>query len=855
MVEQMDKYTLGKDYTPEPGVYDEMIAADGTVRPHWRDFMLALGGLDKDAVKHGRQDIRRLLREDGASYNVHSESDQTSRPWDLDPIPLLLAQTEWETIEAGLVQRAELLNLILRDLYSSRALLRDGLLPQELVFAHSGFLLPCDQTLSADPHPLLLYSTDLARGPDGSMWVLSDRTQVPFGAGYALESRTVLRRAMPDLFSQPLTTVRRLAFFFLALRARLAALAPRPQTDSQIVVLTPGPQDKTYFEQAYLATYLGYPLVHGNDLTVRDDRVWLKTLDGLKPVDVILRRIDDFLCDPLELNSDSSMGVPGLLEAVRLGYVAVANPLGTGALENPAIMPFLPSLCRHLLGEDLKLPSSATWWCGHSRERQYVLEHLDQLIVKTIHRQTGKQTVEGHKLTHEQLETWRARIQERPHLYVGQEQLNFSTSPSLVDDRLEPRPILLRCFLVAQENGYMAMPGGLTRAEDGTNFVNSGGADVAKDTWILTAEPEQPISLWFQPDPSLSEPVSGDILPSRTTENLFWVGRYAERAEGNAFLLRTVLSQLGEQEKQADEAETEALHANLRALTVLTNTLPGFVGKGSKKRLLRPREELLAIALDTERPGSLSSTLNMLAQAAYAVRERWSIDSWRVVDDLQEHWGALAARRFTPLVEIHNHLDQLITDLMAFTGLNMGSMTRGLGWVLLDIGRRIEKAALLITLLRSTLVPTRTPVVESLLLESVLVTQESLITYRRRYRAYMRMQPVLDLLLLDAGNPRSLIYQLDCLGLHIGQLPRERKTNRLSMVEQLILEATTRLRLSDPERLVHTGEDETRHIPLEQLLDYLEKQLLELSETMSQTFFSHTQAPRQLGDVELEFES
>jgi uncharacterized alpha-E superfamily protein len=349
-------------------------------------------------------------------------------------------------------------------------------------------------------------------------------------------------------------------------------------------------------------------------------------------------------------------------------------------------------------------------------------------------------------------------------------------------------------------------------------------------------------------------PISGDILPSRTTENLFWVGRYAERAESTAFLMRTVLGQLGEQEKQVTEAETEALNANLRALTLLTNTKPGFVGKGSKKRLANPHQELQAIALDTQRAGSLASTLNMVAQAAYAVRERWSIDSWRVIDDLQEHWGMLRMGPFTSLREIHNHLDQLITDLMAFTGLNLGSMNRELGWVLLDIGRRIEKAASLISLLRSTLVPVRTPVVASLLLESILATQESLITYRRRYRAYMQLQPVLDLLLLDAGNPRSLMYQLDCLSLHIGQLPRQRKTNQLSTEEQLILEATTRLRLASPETLVHTGEV-GRHKPLDQLLAYLEKRLMALSETMTLTFFSHTQAPRQLGAVEPEEQS
>ncbi|NKB66616.1 MAG: hypothetical protein GKR89_06110 [Candidatus Latescibacteria bacterium] len=850
----MAEYSLGQAYRTEVGAYDEMQADNGVVRPHWQDFIQALDQHQADELRHRRQDIRRLLREDGASYNVHADTPHTNRPWDLDPIPLLISQSEWETIEAGLIQRAELLNLILKDLYGPRTLLRQGLVPEQLFFAQNGFLLPCTQTLPPGHRPLVLYAADLARAPDGSMRVLSDRTQVPYGAGYALENRTVLRRAMPGPFRQAATTVRRLVFFFLALRTQLAALAPQPKSDVRIVVLTPGPQDQTYFEHAYLAAYLGYPLVQGNDLTVRDSRVWLKSLEGLQAVDVILRRVDDFLCDPLELDGSSSLGVPGLLEAARQGNVALANPLGSGALENPGLMPFLPALCRHLLGQDLKLPSIATWWCGQPQACQYVLDHLDRLIVKSIHRQAGKQTVEGDKLNRDQLATWRARIQAQPHLYVAQDQLNFSTAPSLAEDRLEPRHTLLRSFLVAQEESYMAMPGGLTRsALDKGSFLVAPGTEVTKDTWVLTSQPEQPISLWLQRDPTQLEPVSGDILPSHTAENLFWVGRYAERAESSAVLLRTVIKQLSEQEKQSDEADTQALHTLLRALTVSTNSRPGFVGQGSKKRLADPYPELQAIALDQQRQGSLSATLHMLVRAAYSVRERWSMDSWRVIDDLQENWGALTAGPHTPLEQIRNHLDQLVTDLMAFTGLNMESMNRELGWVLLDIGRRIERAVSLIALLRSTLVPRHEAVVESLLMEAALTTQESLITYRRRYRAHLHLQTVLDLLLFDDRNPRSLIYQLERLNRHIGQLPRQRQSNRLSPEEQLILGATTHLRLADPENLLETHA--TRHRALDRLLAKQKKQLSQLSEIMSLTFFSHSQVPRQLGGIEPESQS
>lgn len=833
---------------PSSGTYDEMWLGPNAVQPHWRMFMQAIAGLGLDELERLQQEAGRQLRENGVTYNVHGDPDNLHRPWMLDIIPLIISQQDWQIIESGLKQRAELLNLILTDIYGPRHLIKDGLLPPELIYGHNGFLRQCDGLTAPGQHQLIIYAADLARGPDGRMWVLDDRTQAPSGAGYALENRTVLARVLSGMVKD--NKVFRLSRFFRDLQATLADLAPQRSNAPRVVVLSPGPLNETYFEHAYLAAYLGFSLVQGDDLTVHNGQVSLKSLEGLQPVDVILRRVDDLYCDPLELREDSRLGVAGLLEASRRKNVAIANPLGSSVLENPGLMPFMPGLARHLLGEELLLPSAATWWCGQPNEQRYVLDHLSTLVIKTLHRQPKSRTVYGHELSTAELDALRRQIEAQPHLYIGQELVSFSTTPCLINGKLEPRHAVVRCFSVAGRDGYAVMPGGLTRSAPvkGGYVVANYAGGISKDTWVLTSIPQMHTSMWLQADRIERAVKSSYHLPSRAAENLFWVGRYAERAEASARLLRVILNYLSQGEPFGgdEEAAAESLPVLLRALTHVTMTYPGFVGKGSKTRLRRPGDELLSVAFGDNRSGSIRFNLNALTQAAYAVRDLWSSDTWRVIQGLDAHMnrGKNGARR--GLQTVQPRLNHLITTLMAFAGLNTESMTHEAGWLLLDIGRRLERALLSIALIRAVFGTRCRESVEYLLLDATLRTTENVITYRRRYRSHLQLQTVLDLLLHDTTNPRSLTYQLDRLQTHIAQLPREKTAYRLSEEERLVLDASTRLRLVNTARLTQTHGDDYTRKNLDGFMSELSTLLSRLSPVLTQYYFTHVRVPYQL---------
>lgn len=866
---------------------DELVASNGQVHAHWQAFIAALETLGLEEMEARHQQLRGMLRENGVTYVVHGE-EQGHRPWELDPIPLIFSAAEWEKISAGLTQRAELLNLVLTDVYGERRLIKEGVLPPEVVYAHAGFLRECDGIAiggaaggtgrtagTTSGKALLLYAADLARGSDGQMWVLSDRAQAPSGAGYALENRTALARVMPNLFGD--IGVHRLSFFFRAMQNELAEIAPHGKANPHVVMLTPGPLNETYFEHAYLASYLGYTLVQGDDLTVWDGRVWLKSLDGLQPVDIIFRRVDDVFCDALELRQDSQLGVAGLMEAIRLGNVAVVNAPGTSVLENPGLMPFLPNIAKWFgITADcsLLLPSVATWWCGQRAERAYVLENLEHLVIKTIHRKPmNAYPLFGAALSAAELATLRSQIHAEPHLYVGQEQVHFSTTPSLIDGKLEPRHATLRSFLFAQREGYVVMPGGLTRsaAKKGALIVSSRAGGVSKDTWILADEPRQHVSLWRQPKNGLRPLAYDNVgssrgLSSRAAENLFWVGRYAERAEGQARLLRIILETL----QSSPLAEDARDLAELTYLRSLFRSITGFyeTAVSTEKHNAALSDELFSLTLDTQNSSSLVSTLQSMVTAAYAVRDRWSTDTWRVMNNIENLCTALeknltegrieesesgeegeASRAggevldAHTLQEIQTELDRLMIFLAALTGLNAESMTQTIGWLSLDMGRRIERALLLIRLCRSSLVGAYDDWLENRLLESMLAAAESLITYRGRYRAELHFPTVLELLLLDESNPRALVYQLKRLQEQIRSLPREKLGYRLSKEEQLILEALTQLQLSNTMQLAERSGQMRQG--LEKLLARLAQLLHELSEALTLNYFSHVQGPQQ----------
>ncbi|MBC7651679.1 MAG: circularly permuted type 2 ATP-grasp protein, partial [Deinococcales bacterium] len=468
--------------------YTELLGADGNLQPHWHTFFESLKSLGQTEIEDRSRDILRLLKENGVTYNIYNDPLGLNRPWNLDIIPFLISINEWQTIEPGLQQRATLLDLILKDIYGERQLIKNGLLPAELIYNHTGFLRQCVGIQQHSKHSLILYSADLARSADGNIWVLNDRTQAPSGYGYALENRTAMSRINPELFNG--LKVRQLSSYFNDLQESLQEIAPYQKENPRIVILTPGPSNETYFEHSYLSSYMGFTLVQGDDLMVRDNYVWLKTIAGLEKVDVILRRVDDIYCDPLELKSDSQLGVPGLLQAIRSGNVSIANPLGSSVLENPGLMPFLQNINKHFFNTDLILPAIASWWCGQPKELQYVLNNIEKLVIKRIFRNTvaGSNSIDVVLLTKEKINQLKEAIKTHPHLYVGQEKVAFASSPSLVNGIMEPRNALFRSFLVSNKNNYTAMAGGLTRTssrKDNMLISNQLGG-ISKDTWIIS---------------------------------------------------------------------------------------------------------------------------------------------------------------------------------------------------------------------------------------------------------------------------------------------------------------------------------------------------------------------------------
>lgn len=829
------------EYHPLPGVWDEMWDADAGVRPHWTHLVRGLAGLGAREWSARGQRIARLLRENGVTYHVYDDPRGYTRTWELDPIPLVLDGHEWLAIQAGLEQRARLLDLVLRDLLGPRALIDRGLLPPELIWAHGGYQWPLLGGRPADRRQLVFYAADLARGPDGRVWVMADRAQAPSGVGYALENRAAMARTFPELLED--AGVAKLTHWLAAAQDTLYRLAPAGRDDPHVVVLTPGPANETYFEHAYLAARLGFSLAQGDDLTVRDGRVWLKAVAGLKPVDVILRRVDETWCDPLELRPDSRLGSAGLVEAARRGNVTLANPLGAGLLENPGLMPFLPALSQALLGEELKLPTAATWWCGQPKERDYVLANLHQLVLKPIQRGHLGQTVFGALLDRKQLAAWRERIQAQPHLWVGQQPLTLSTVPAAHGGRLQAHHMSLRAFLVSHGDGYATLPGGLTRVvrrpDQGDPLSGQSGA-LAKDTWVTPSPPRARAESLpggrreaFADVRALLD--KGDeILTSRAADNLFWAGRYLERAEVVARLLRTVLDGLWEEETTPGLAPV--LHALMRAI----GRAPGQCGCAEHPDLAACVRDLVT---HDEGPGNLVHSVRALLACTYGTREYWSVAIWRLLDRIERDWGRRRHGRSPERTDLW--LGRLIDALAGLAGLASETLPREAAFRFFDLGRRIERGLNLVTLLGQSLHARLDEEAERESLALLLQSADSLITYRRRFRAEPGLAGVLALLVWDHDCPRALAYQLRAAGHHLAELDPDRRRPR---PRALLTEADNLLRLAQvgmPAQ-VHDAAGRAR---LADTLAEVARHLAEVSDGIGQAWFAHVQEPQSLRPV------
>jgi uncharacterized circularly permuted ATP-grasp superfamily protein/uncharacterized alpha-E superfamily protein len=814
-------------YRAAPTVFDEMAVSAGVPRPHWQRIAASFDRLGREELAVRWDSARRIIREHGVTYNVYGDPRGMDRPWVLDMVPLLISSDEWRKIEEGLIQRARLFNMLLADLYGQQRFLRQGFLPPSLVYANPGFLRPCHGIRIPQDIWVHLHGVDLARSPDGGWWVMADRTQAPSGAGYALENRIVLSRVLPDEFRD--CQVQRLSSFFGIERSTLRRLAPRNPDNPTVVLLTPGPHNETYFEHAYLARYLGFTLVEGGDLTVRDRCVFIKTLEGLQPVDVILRRVDDTFCDPLELRGDSFLGVAGLVEAARAGNVTVANALGSGVMESPAFLAFLPWLCRKLLDEELLLPSVATWWCGQGKEQQYVIEHLDQIVIKPAFGSVARAPVFGGKLSKKERESLIAAIQARPHEYVGQEQVALSTAPVWANDRLEPRPVVLRAYVTAGGDSFSVMPGGLARvsasAEDPIVSMQSGGG--SKDAWVLAGESVRAVAPSNSTGQLARTERSAIELPSRVADNLYWLGRYAERLEDTLRRLRCLVTRMVDESGSEGSPELLALSQALHRL--------GAIPTRFENRVILPalERDVLQRVYNPTLSGSVRSLLGRIRQLAAIVRDRCSADTWRILNQLQADSRSRPGR--LPMANALSLVNTLIVDLAAFSGMEMENMTRAHGWRFLDLGRRLERGTNLAGLLLAALSPDiRTGPV----LEPLLEIADSSLTYRRRYFAQAQLPGVLELLLADKGNPRSVAFQLNTLAEHARHLPAD--TSGTTRSEFRCLAAIQKQLATADVRALANARDEGLAEPVSRLLSDIIAGLVEISDLVTHRYFSHT---------------
>lgn len=826
-------------YQPSQTHLDEVAEAARLQEPHWDSLLNALEQLGTDVFLERQAKAQRILRDDGATYHINHEAPSELRTWGLDLVPSIISSQRWQGIAQGLTERAEVLNAVLKDLYGPQNLIRNKVIPPEAVFVHDGFLRACHGIQLPGEHQLILHSTDLMRTSQGEMCVLTDRTQAPSGAGYSLENRTVMSRVFPNIYR--MAQVQRLANFFYRLRQTLYRLSPH-QDKPRIAILTPGTSSDAYFEHAYIANYLGLNLVQSGDLTVRNGFVWMKTLDGLNRVDVILRRVEDDLCDPVELNGNSPFGVPGLLDVARQGHVAMANPLGAGLLENPIFLKYLPAMAKALLGRELQLPQVTTHWCGDAQDRAFVLANLDNLIVKSIHRNDAQPSVHAGQLSSEQRANLVARIKAQPMNYVAQPKLATSQTPTMINGALSPRPALLRTFTVAGDAGYEVLPGGLTRVglEPTDYYQTHQQGSLSKDTWVIAETPEQsyePIDI----REALAKEADRISLPSRVLENLFWLGRNAERAEASLRMFRTVFMQLHGEMTISEVAKRRLLET----VTAVTGTQPGFID-APEELIQNPDAELIAVVLDAKRAGSVRSSLNAILNCADEARELLSSDTLRVVNDIRDALIDLDSAFQNGLASAPEEaLDPLVSALMALSGLSHESMVRDVGWHFSEIGRRVERATLTATVIESLLVPVTSEIDQAVCIETLLLSLESLISYRRRYRARLGTQASLELIMLDATNPRSLMYQLESLKTHLANLPKPVETqHELTPRERALLESEACLKLPMLADFSQKSADQ-RPLLFEQLTK-LKEQMEVLTIDISDTYFEHRETSQQL---------
>ncbi len=800
-------------YRTVTGVPDELIGPDGNPRPHWLTFLETLAGLGDDDIEQRFAAAGRRINDMGVSYRVLGEARE--RTWRLSQLPLLLPEAEWSEIAAGIAQRAELLDLVLKDVYGDGRLVAEGAVPAATVAGSQDFIRPMRGVAPPGGRWLRFYAADIGRGPDGKWWVLGDRAQAPSGSGYALQNRLILSGTFPTLYQD--MNAQRLAPFFRDFRAGLAGSAQR--SEPRICLLTPGPYSETYAEQVNLARYLGLLLVEGEDLVTSEGKLYVRTIAGLKRADVLWRRVDADWCDPLELNAGSRLGVPGLLDAIRQGSVAVANMPGSGLIESRALMSFLPSLAKRLLGEDLRLPNVATWWCGQEQEREEILDSLDERAISGafVDRMPGfpdRDAMVGTELDPDTRARLVAAIRDRGMDFVGQEVVRLSTTPTWNDGVLSPRPFALRVFAAATADGWKVMPGGFCRISDRLDVraVSMDAGAQSADVWVLGERLAEPTTLLPPTDGGHIVRVLGS-LPSRAADNLFWMSRYLERAEATLRIVRSLCNRMTDA-RSVGQGGHEPIE-DLRRLLVAW----GAVSEESLEE--PPAETARAAATDIEEYGSVLSIARQTKHAASIIRERLSQDVWQLLGRLENRLEQLA-RHAASEPEILEHAERALHTLAALSGLINENFNRVAGWSFLDMGKRVERAINTCRFARQFADAQAT--MESL--DTLMELIDSQITYRSRYLAGAALAPLLDMAILDPFNPRSVGFQVARIDDHLAALPSLLDDGVMEPQRRLVVRLRAELESEDARKL-----DSTRILSIEQ-------RLMQLAEAIGDRYFS-----------------
>lgn len=797
----------------------------------------------------------RFVQENGVAYNAFHDKDGKVRPWEVDLFPLVIAEAEWKQLSDALCQRARLLQAIVADSYGPQTLLERNLIPPDLVYGHPGYDRAFHDLPRPDSGDLALFGFELARSPSGAWFVMADRFDAVAGPGYALENRLAVSRTLPGAIKA--AEVQRLAPFFEKLQEYLKSCAFRNVDDPRIVLLTGGPSQPGYFEDVFLAQYLGYFLVEGGDLAVREDEVFMKTVDGLLQVDVIFNRLRESELDPLEVTGATGIGVTGVVNAIRSRNVAVVNAPGYGLVESPIWMRFLPKLCMELLGEPLKAHSIATWWCGRDEDRKRVFDNLDTLVIKPAFEYSGGREYIMADLTPAERQDVIDKVQAQPGDYVAQERIQRSSAPTWGKKGFGTGYLALRAFLTTSvgqsrneaslathEKGlakpdapFTVMPGALVRVADLPQplplTISAGHS--SKDAWILSSTPVQPSSLLPESTAVRQPRRNQHLVPCRVADNLFWFGRTLEAADFSARLLRSVLTRI---ESDRPNSEIRELPALIRGLSSCGLIDPDYLVAELAKSLPPIDEVITRPFEETATAKGIRSHVNELVRLASSSRDRISVDSWHAIRRLDELLTVADQPGFIT-EDALELLDEVLLGLAACSGLITDGTVRGAGWRFYMLGRRIGRAERMIEFFRAAW-PESGAVPRSLL-DAVLEVMDGRITYRSRYLADLDPLLVLDLLLIDDTNPRSLAYQLWRLDGDIDSLPRPTSASGLTALQRSAKRAMSDLQLADLGPLSDPETPEQLH----QLLAGIEVKLKDVADRLVRRYLVLSGSARQ----------